>query len=101
MNRVDVITTVDCLCGGKIHLIGSRTGLAGIHGKYATDGGQFTFMARAECRDCGLIYEADHNKFAPYYNMLVHRLHDWSYEYPALTRGQDFSFWKLWYTGPY
>lgn len=74
---IKILTNQGCTCGANLSIIGDTKELRGIHGKYTTDGAQKIFFARIECLSsrCGLVYEADHERFSGAFNELVDKLY--------------------------
>lgn len=73
---IKILTSQGCACGANLSIIGDTEELRGIHGKYTTHGLRRTFFAKVECLSprCGLVYEADHERFSGPFNELADRL---------------------------
>lgn len=63
--QVKLETTEECLCGGGIVLTGTNLG--------TSDDGRPRLFMTAACERCGLSYDPEHARFAPYYNELSER----------------------------
>ncbi len=74
--NLKILTTCGCKCGASLTIIGSREEPRGIFGKYSIDGGKQTFYVKVTCLSskCGLVYEADHPRFAGYFNEIAEKL---------------------------
>lgn len=73
---VKILTSQGCACGANLSIIGDTTKLRGVCGEYTVDGGRTTIYAKVECLSgkCGLVYEADHPRFAGSFNELAEKL---------------------------
>lgn len=66
-----VKTDKACSCGHTLELeISDTKPKAEVGwGSYSRHDGKDRFMMRCVCGGCGLIYDPNHPRFAPYYNM--------------------------------
>ena len=70
-----VPTDQTCHCGHHIDIQTNGSVLPDGVGwaKFKKDGGRIEFVLRAICDKCGSIFDPDHKRFAPYYNMASDR----------------------------
>lgn len=66
-----VLTNQSCHCGNtlKIEVSNSETQEGVGWGHFSSGAGRHTLVLRCVCEGCGAVFDPDHSRFAPYYNM--------------------------------
>jgi hypothetical protein len=66
-----VLTTQKCHCSCTLEIEVSRSeSQEGVGwGHFSRDAGRDKFALRCVCRECAAVFDPNHPRFAPYYNM--------------------------------